>query len=192
MISKDRQYRSFAFETNEMTIHGRAIVFDQPTCLYEIDGVKYNEVIDSRALDNCQMDDVVLVINHEGKPAGRTRNNTLTLIRSKDGLDVQADLSRNATGRELHEDIKEGFLDRMSFSFTIGDASYDEKTRTRTIKAIKRLYDVSVVTFPAYEQTSVSARSFFEAEAEKERMEMRKLELQRRKAELMLKIESEE
>lgn len=185
----DRQYRAFQFETNEMIARGRAIVFNQPTVLFEIDGIQYYETIDARALDKTKLDDVVLVVNHAGKPAARTRNGTLKLIRSESGLDIEADLSKNATGRELHEDIQQGFFDRMSFSFIIREASYNEKTRTRTILAIERLYDVSAVTFPAYEQTTISARSFFEAEAEKERMEMREMELKRRRIELLLKAQ---
>ena len=72
----------------------------------------------------------------------------------------------------------------MSFSFTIAESSYDEETRTRTIIRVKKLYDVSAVTFPAYEQTSISARSFFEAERQKE---AEFLERERRRKELLLK-----
>ena len=72
----------------------------------------------------------------------------------------------------------------MSFSFTIAEQSYDEETRTRTIIRIKKLYDVSAVTFPAYEQTEISARSFFEEEYKKE---VALLERERRRKELLLK-----
>jgi phage head maturation protease len=95
---------------------------------------------------------------------------------------MDADLSKNATGRELNEDIKNGFYDKMSFAFTVAKESYDKKSRTRTIEAIDRLFDVSAVTFPAYNQTTISARSFFEVEAEKERAEAREsLELAKTK-----------
>ena len=72
----------------------------------------------------------------------------------------------------------------MSFSFTIAESSYDEETRTRTIIRVKKLYDVSAVTFPAYEQTSISARSFFEEEYKKE---VQLLEQERRRQELIIK-----
>ena len=111
----------------------------------------------------------MLVVNHEGKPAAKTRNGTLRLFVRPDGLYVEADLSKNSTGRELFEDIKNGFFDRMSFSFTVAEDDYNRDTRTRTIKKIKRLYDVSAVTFPAYEQTSLVARSWAEAQYEIEK-----------------------
>ncbi|NLD47496.1 MAG: HK97 family phage prohead protease [Clostridiaceae bacterium] len=171
MISNDREYRSFDFEQSDdekMIITGKAVVFNTPTVLYEIDGIQYKEVIAPGALDGVDLSDVVLVIDHEGKPAARTKNSTLKLEVRNDGLYIEADLSKNATGRELHEDIKNGFYQSMSFAFTVETDEYNRDTRTRTIKKVKRLYDVSAVSFPAYKNTSISARSFFEAEAEKE------------------------
>ena len=188
MITKDRQYRNFDFETNEMMIEGKAVAFESPTVLYEIDGIKFYEVIDRKALDNANMNDVVLVINHEGKAAAKTKNRTLELNKTDEGLFIRADLSKNVTGRELHEDIANGFYDKMSFCFMVRKDTYDKQTRTRRILEIDTLYDVSVVDRPAYEQTSVSARSFFEAEAERERMELRELELRKKKLNLALKV----
>lgn len=186
---KDRQYRSFDFDSDDsMRIEGIPIVFDQPTVLYEIDGIKFYEQICRGALDGAKIDDVVLNIDHEGKPAAKTKNKTLNIeVRDRDVF-ISADLSKNATGRELHEDIKNGFYDKMSFAFTVAESSYDKDTRTRKIIKIGRLYDVSAVTVPAYDQTSISARSFFEAEAEKERMEVRMNEEKRKKLALQLKL----
>jgi phage head maturation protease len=84
---------------------------------------------------------------------------------------MEADLSKNTTGRELYEDIKNGFYDKMSFAFKVREDSYDRETRTRTILKIERIFDVSAVTFPAYEQTSISARSWAEAQHEIEAAE---------------------
>ena len=53
--------------------------------------------------------------------------------------------------------VSSGLLNKMSFSFTIADAKFDRSSRTREIRSIDRLYDVSVVTFPAYDDTSVVA-----------------------------------
>ena len=171
MISQDREYRSFDFEVEEMKATGVPVVFNSPTVMYEIDGIQYKEQIASDAFEGAQMDDVVLVVDHQGKPAAKTRNGTLKLDIRADGLHMEADLSKNATGRELYEDIRNGFYDKMSFAFTVAKESYSQKTRTRTIEKIDRLFDVSAVTFPAYSQTTVSARSFFEAEAEREKAE---------------------
>lgn len=169
MISKDREYRSFEFSADEMIVEGKAVALESPTIIYEVDGVKYYEVIDKKALDQAKMDDVVFVANHEGRAGAKTKNGTLQLQKTEDGLFVRADLSKNSIGRDLYEDIKNGFYDKMSFAFTVKKDNYDKQTRTRRIEEIDRLYDVSVVDFPAYEQTSISARSFFEAEAEMER-----------------------
>lgn len=169
MITKDRQYRAFDFaETDDMVVEGQAVAFESPTVMFEMEGMKFYEVIDRSAFDKAKMDDVVLVIDHDGKPAAKTKNGTLELRKTDSGLFIRADLSKNATGRELHEDIKNGFYDKMSFAFTVRKDSYDKQTRTRRIEEIDRLFDVSAVTFPAYDQTSISARSFFEAEATKE------------------------
>lgn len=187
MISKDRQYRAFEFEQKEdMKVDGQAVTFNNPTVIFEVDGVKYYEIVDARAFDRTDMSDVVLNVDHQGKPAAKTKNQTLELRKTESGLFISADLSKNATGRELYEDISNGFYDKMSFAFTVRKDEYDKQTRTRKILEIDKLYDVSAVTVPAYEATSISARSFFEAEAEKERMELRELELRRKKLNLLL------
>ena len=183
-ITKDREYRGFDFNLEEkedkMVVEGRAIVFNTPTVLFEMDGVEYKEKIDSRALEGVDLSDVVLVIDHAGKPAARTRNNTLQLDLRKDGLYIRADLSKNETGRELYEDIKNGFFDTMSFAFTVEEDEYDKRNHMRTVSKIKRIFDVSAVSFPAYEKTSIQARNRIEeAEAEIEALEKAK-ELRKR------------
>lgn len=172
MITNNREYRAFDFTAEEMIIEGKAVSFDQAEVMYSIDGIEFKEKISSKAFDKAKMDDVVLNIDHAGKPAAKTKNRTLELTKTDEGLFVRADLSKNATGRELYEDIKNGFYDKMSFAFTVRKENYDKQTRTRTIEEIDTLYDVSSVTHPAYEATNISARSFFEVEAEKERKEL--------------------
>ena len=189
MISKDREYRSFEFQASEMRVEGKAVAFESPTVIAEIDGMKFYEVIDRNAFSEAEMDDVVLVVNHDGKPAAKTKNGTLELRLSDDGLFISADLSKNATGRELYEDIQNGFFDKMSFAFTVREDSYDKSTRTRRIEKIDRLYDVSSVTFPAYEQTSIMARDLFSAEAEKELTEVRQREQKLKRLKLLLELE---
>lgn len=170
MITKDREYRSFEFQTNddEMIVEGTPIVFEQRTKLYSFEGIDFFEVIDRHALDGAEMQDVVFVVNHTGTPAARTRNQTLSLRKTDNELIARADLSKSSIGPGLYKDVKNGLIDKMSFSFTIRESEYDKTTHTTRIKKIGRLYDVSAVTFPAYEQTEISARDFFKAEAEKE------------------------
>lgn len=185
-ITKDREYRSFEFRevegAEDMIVEGVPIVLDEPTMMYEKDGLEYYEIISREAFKGAKIDDVVLNIDHLGKPAAKTKNKTLELDVRDGEVFMRADLSKNATGRELYEDIQNGFYDKMSFAFTVTDQKYDREKRTRTIKSIDRLYDVSAVTIPAYNQTSLMARSFFDVEAEKELAEARKREEAQRRA----------
>ena len=151
-------------------VEGYALTFDQPTVLYEMDGVQYKEMIDANALINANMTDVIFNYNHSGKVMARTRNNTLELNADQTGLHIRARLDGTAEGRALYEEIQGGYIDRMSFSFTVSKQRFDKENRMRVIEGIKKIYDVSAVDIPAYDTTSISARSFFEAEAEKERM----------------------
>ena len=183
MISKDREYRNFQdinLQEDSKTVSGLAVVFNSPTVLYEIGGKEYREVVDPGAFDGVDLSDVVLNVDHEGKPAAKTKNQTLRLEVRPEGLFMEADLSKNQTGRELYEDIRNGFYDKMSYAYSVEADEYNRETRTRTLKKVKRLYDVSAVTFPAYSQTNLQARSFFEAEAERERVALENAEKRRR------------
>lgn len=184
MISKDRFYRAFEVRLSdtEFRVEGYAATFDTPTVLYEYDGIEYKEVIDRNAFAKTQMNDTVMNFNHGGKPVARTKNSTLELRVDTVGLYITADLSGTEEGRKLYEEIKGGYIDKMSFAFIVSEEEYNRDTHTRRITGIKRLFDVAAVDIPAYDTTSIQARSFFEVEAEKERMEMRnKLELEKAK-----------
>ena len=154
--------------SEEYRVKGTAVVFDTPTVLYECDGVKYCEIIDRHAFDGCDTSDVIFNYNHGGKVVARLRNKTLALRVTERGLEVEADLSGTQAGRELYEEIDGGYIDKMSFSFSVRESKYDSVTHTRTITKVKKLYDVSAVDIPAYEETDLSARSFFEVEHSKE------------------------
>lgn len=166
-------------------VQGTAVVFDTPTCLFECDGVKYYEVIDRHAFDECDMSDVIFNYNHGGKVVARLRNKTLTLSVTERGVDMVSDLSGTAAGRDLYVEIDGGYVDKMSFSFSVRESKYDTLTHTRTITKIGKLYDVSAVDIPAYEETSISARSFFEVEYSKE---VKALEQAARRRKLLARI----
>jgi hypothetical protein len=170
-------------DEQEMIVEGRAIVYDQPTVLYEIDGVKYYEVIQRGALDGADLKDVPFKYNHSDNVMimARTRNKTLELIPDEQGLRIRAKLANTTTGRDLYELIKRGDIDKMSFAFTVAEQSYDRESRTRKIIRFKRIWDVSAVDTPAYDQTYISARSFFEAQAEAERQAAEAAEKRRKR-----------
>lgn len=171
---------------NEMYLEGYAATFDNPTCLYEIDGVTYNEVIDRGAFDSMNSKDCCLKYNHSNNVPilARTRGGSLELEVDSVGLKFKARLFNTQAARDVYELVKQGGLDKCSFAFTIKEESYDRETRTRHIKSVDKLFDVAVVDVPAYDSTSVNARSFFELENEKERIALEKAKL---KKELILK-----
>lgn len=169
---RQREVRSMPITAQEekMSIEGYAVRFNEPA-VFDIDGVEYREIIGPRALDKTDMRDVPLKYNHSNDIMimARTRNKTLQLIKDEQGLKIRAELANTTAGRDLYELVKRGDVDKMSFAFTVSDDEYDVETRTRKILAIDKIYDVSAVDTPAYDTTSLSARSYFEAEAEKQR-----------------------
>lgn len=164
-------------------VEGYAAVFEQEAVLYEYDGIKYKEIIDRNAFSGAEMRDVVMNYNHRGKPVARTKNGTLNLEVDGKGLKIKADLGGTEEGRKLHEEIKGGFIDQMSFAFAVNTQEYDRAKHLRRITGFQRVYDVAAVDRPAYDGTEISARSFA-AEVEKERLEERK----RRALALKLKL----
>ena len=181
----EREYRAFGgaytFDESDgkrLILRGTPVVFDTPTVLFEYDGIKYYEQIDRGAFDEADMSDFILNVNHQLAPYARSKNGTLN-YNIGDTFDIEAFLNAEDERHvQLYRDVKTGLIDQMSFSFTIREQSYDEEKRLRHIKRVKKLYDVSAVTFPAYEQTSISARSLFE---EERRKEIERLEQERRK-----------
>jgi hypothetical protein len=170
----------------ELIAEGYAAKFNSPTVLFEVDGVEYREVIDPGAFNGADMSDVIFNYDHAGKVLARNSNGTLDLTTDNVGLHIKARLHGTKEGRELHEEIDGGYVTKMSFRFTVAEERYDRASRTRTIVRFKKIYDVSAVSIPAYDDTSISARSFFETEAEKERQEAADAE-QRQRLILLLK-----
>ena len=193
---KGREYRAM----NPLTVHrraqdeeqnfhaeGYATTFDVPYLLYEFDGVKYFEQISGSALDGADLSDVVCRFDHEGHVYARTKNGTLTLTPDGHGLKIDADLSTTEAARQMHEEIRTGLIDKMSWAFTVAEDSYNTETRTRTILKIKKVYDVSPVTFPADADTDISARSFVDGVIARETAER----LERRRKAMSLLIDSD-
>lgn len=171
-MNQKLEYRSSSWEAQEENkLVGYAIVFNQRTVLFKdpLTGDEYGEEIDRHALDNADMSDVVLRYNHEGRVLARTRNGSLKLKVTDYGLKIEADMTGSDEARSFYGDVKSGLIDKMSFAFFPSSAKFDSNTNTRTVTGISRLEDVSIVDFPAYQQTEVSARSRFEELAEPRR-----------------------
>jgi hypothetical protein len=155
-------------ESKELYVEGYAATFNSPTVLWEYDGIEYKEQIDDRAFDEADISDVIFNYNHRGKVMARTRNKTLQISTDSKGLLMRAKLDGTEEGRKIYEEIQGGYIDRMSFSFVTKEEAYDSENHMRTIRKVKKLYDVSAVDIPAYDDTIISARSCFELEREKE------------------------
>jgi len=187
-----REYRDMQpmQAAEDMKVRGYASTFEKYV-LARIEGVDYYEQIDPHAFDKADMADVIMQYDHEGRVYARQSNGTLFLNVDERGLAVEADLSKTATQRGLYEDIKAGLITKMSFAFTIaeGGDDYDPKTHTRTIYAIRKVFDVSAVSIPANPGTDISARSFLDGVIEAERAErLRAEERAQQRAKLLLKL----
>lgn len=194
-IKENREYRSMELraaepsEEQKYIVDGYATTFDSPYELYRDGKYIVMEVVDRHAFDEAYTEDTIFQYDHSGMVYARTRNNTLKLETNDHGLKVVADLSSTEASRGVWDAIDKGLIDRMSFAFTVTGDSYEEEEQengdivlTRTIKKIGRLYDVSAVSFPANEQTSISARSKFDGvikELEAERLHVQKIKEER-------------
>ena len=154
-------------EENKQLVEGYAAVFNQRTLIWESEwsGWKYMEVIDRNAFDGADMSDTVFKYNH-GDVAmilARASNNTLTMNTDDKGLRISADIIDTNNGTDVYKLIKRGDLNKMSFAFTVknerSESDRENKIYTRTITAFDKIYDVAVVDFPAYDGTSIQARS---------------------------------
>ena len=200
-VKSDREYRDMTMEVrtaeNEeapeerKVVTGYASTFNEPYTLYEDDGWRFNEVVDARAFENTDMSDVIMQYDHEGRVFARMSNNTLTVTPDEKGLLIEADLGGTELGRQLYEEIRGGYTNKMSFGFTVdGEETRDmedvdgKALTVRTITSVRKLYDVSAVSLPANDATSISVRSLTDGEIERiqaERLEAEALELRRRK-----------
>lgn len=144
-----------AEDDEKMVIEGYPVVFNSVATHWG-----ESEVIDPHALDECDMADVPLKYNHEDSflIMARTRNGSLKLDVDEKGLHMTAELLDTQSNKDLYKCIQAGLLDKMSFAFVVDEDEYDSTTSTRTIKKIGRLFDVSVVDLPFYDDTSVFAR----------------------------------
>ena len=152
----DIQFRAEENEDNKMEIKGYAAVYESP------ETYSYTEVIAKGAFDESDMSDVVLRYNHNDSfmVLARTRNKSLNLSVDDKGLFMDATLQDDITEhKNIYNAIKSGLIDKQSFAFTVEEDDYDYETDTRTIKKIGKVFDVSVVDQPFYNDTDVSLAS---------------------------------
>lgn len=199
-IENGRTYRDMEVRTADeesYIIEGYASTFNDPYLLYSIDGYSVYEQIDRKAFDKTDMTDVILQYDHEGRVFARKSNGTLQVNADDFGLHIRADLSGTEIGRQLFEEIKGGYTNKMSFGFTVKSderkitEDENETTVLRTITDVSKLYDVSVVSLPANPATSVSSRADAEgviAEAKEEILKAKKIERQKQKIRILAEV----
>lgn len=205
MVKSDREYRRMsviacrATDENEFIVEGYATKFNEQYTLYAWDDYEIKEQIDPNAFAECDMTDTILQYDHEGRVFARVSNKTLELSVDSIGLHVRANLGGTEIGRQLYEEIKGGYITKMSFGFVVSkdtkksetDHEHNKTVVLRTITAIKKLYDVSAVSIPANDATEISARAYYDGvikEAEAERLRAENREKQKQKIKIMLEV----
>lgn len=204
-IRSDREYRRIDVTGLEVREEqdGKKIVEGYATTFgneYRLWGDAYYEVresIDAHAFDNADMADVIMQYDHEGRVFARKSNGTLEVAPDEKGLHIRADLGGTELGRQLYEEIRGGYTDKMSFGFTVSkqertEEQVEAKTIVhRKITGVKKLYDVSAVSLPANDATEISARNFSEgviAEIEKELLAVQARKRKIQKIRLMMEV----
>ena len=193
MPSKEREYRSLEIrkaeraegEEKNYIVEGYATTFGDTYELYRDGNYIVKETVDRDAFKNTDMSDVVFQINHEGRVYARTRNGSIQLDMDDHGLHHRTDLGLTSSSRSVYEDVDAGLYDRMSFAFTVTKDSYTEEEQgngdivlTRTILEVGKLYDISVVDFPANPNTAISARTKELCDGEIKKFEAERLHAQ--------------
>lgn len=200
----NKEIRMFNFEVraqqNEEHGHfleGTPIVFDARTDLGYCD-----EIIAPGALDEADLRDVRFLVNHNTDmiPLARSRNNnehsTMQMTVAENGMNIRVDLDteNNSDARALYSAVERSDLDGMSFMFSVDEDKWEGLETdhpTRTITKLGKIFEVSAVTFPAYEQTSISARGLSDAlenaraSLESAKAEQRAIEAQKQKIRIL-------
>ena len=174
------QTRADNNETDEMKISGYFVVFNSETKLFE----NYYEEISDKAFKDIDLTDIRALADHDtAKVLGRTKSQTLSLTVDDKGLYGEITINKNdSEAVNLYERVKRGDIDQCSFGFNILDETMDTRADGSTKWTITEieLFEVSVVTFPAYADTAVEARSEQMKQLEKRNLQTRKAKLKER------------
>lgn len=208
MNSENMEIRAFNFEVKAQEddehgtfVEGTPIVYDSWTNLGW-----YDEMIDRGALADTDLRDVRFLVNHNTDmiPLARSRNNNenSTMQMSIDDevgmkIRVNLDTENNAEAKALYSAIERGDISGMSFMFTVDGDRWEDETSEhpkRHIERISKVFEVSAVTFPAYEATNISARGLADvldnakASLESVRAEKRAIELLKAKIRILSEV----
>ena len=196
--TNEREYRNFTLDAvrdeqnpDSKRVRGYATTFGNTYVLYSDEEYEIREQVDAHAFDDCDMSDTIMQYDHEGRVFARVSNGTLSLGVDEKGLAIEGDLGGTELGAQLYQEIAGGYTTKMSMGFKV-DRSRDVWTseelngktiETRTIYKIDKLFDVSAVSLPANDATSISARELTDGVIEQlraERLEARRAETLRK------------
>lgn len=193
--TNEREYRDFQLTVvsvpddaeERMIVRGYASTFNEPYTLYECEEFVIREQVAPDAFENADLSDVIMQYDHAGRVFARNSNGTLTVTPDETGLAIEADLGGTTIGRQLYEEIKGGFTTKMSYGYTVEADSWEKSKmddgrdlEMRTVERVKKVFDVSAVSLPANNATSISVRNLSDGVIEKiqaERLEARNLAL---------------
>ena len=184
----EREYRDIdlsgmelrTMDDGQMVVEGYATKWNE-YLLWDDGEYRLYERFDPHAFDNCDLSDIIMQLNHEGRVYARGGNRTMTVGPDSIGLHMAAFLGGTQEGRKIFEEIQGGYLTKMSHGFRKGREKREvienlEENRIdihRTILEVAKEFDVSVVSLPANDATEISARSISEgviAEVKQERL----------------------
>ena len=208
MMNSKVELRNFDFEVRAQKDEEHGTFLEGTPIVYEAwtDMGWYNERIADGALADTDLRDVRFLVNHNTDmiPLARSRNNnenSTMQMRVEDGVGmhirVNLDIENNADAKALYSAVERGDISGMSFMFTVDGDNWediDSDHPKRTITAIRKVMEVSAVTFPAYEQTSISARGLDSAldnaksSLEEVRAEKRAIEIKKQKIRILSEV----
>ena len=199
--TNEREYRDFLLAVipdseESKTVRGYASTFNEPYTLLEDNEIVIQEQVDSRAFEDADLSDVIMQYDHAGRVFARISNGTLKVDPDERGLAIEADLGGTDIGGQLYQEIKGGYTTKMSYGYTTKEDSWEQRQlddgrvlALRTIKSIGKVYDVSAVSLPANNATSISVRNLSDGVINEIKAErLKALELERNKLRLRMRL----
>lgn len=200
MAKKELEHRSYTCEVRAEESEAGAIITGRPIVYNsKADLGWFDEIIERGALDNADLTDVRFLVNHDLSkiPLARSRrntpNSTMQLSVDAEGLAIRVmlDTENNAEAKALYSAVQRGDISGMSFMFGVNDEEWSDIESdhpTRHIREISTVVEVSAVTFPAYKDTTIDARSDDAMEIAKKALENARSALHKDSVDTELKL----
>ena len=167
---------------SEYYVEGYAARYEPYELYRDYDGEPVYERFERGCFDECDMSDIIYQYDHSGKVMARTSNGSLIVEPNEHGLFMAADLGRTEEARtHFTDDIKTGMITKMSWRFAPGECFYDSETRTIVHTKVRKIYDVSAVSIPANDNTTINARALVDGEIDRAARSEAELEDRRRR-----------